>query len=64
MKLADLLPGAHIAPEHRNQAILGLAADSRAVRPGFAFFAVPGSKADGARLRPAGPRQRRGRDRR
>ena len=27
--------------------VTGLTADSRAVRPGFAFFAVPGTKADG-----------------
>ncbi len=47
MTLAELLPGAHIAPEHRDRAILGITADSRSVRPGFAFFAVPGSRADG-----------------
>ena len=47
MTLAELLPGAHTAPEHRDRAILGLASDSRAVEPGFAFFAVPGTKADG-----------------
>ena len=47
MTLAELLPGAHIAPDHRDCAIRGLAADSRAVKPGFAFFAVPGSRADG-----------------
>ena len=50
MTLADLLPGAHVAPEHRDREILGLAADSRAVQPGFAFFAIPGQTTDGARF--------------
>ena len=47
MRLADLLPDAHMAPEHRDRDILGLSVDSRAVRSGFAFFAMPGHKADG-----------------
>ncbi len=47
MILADLLPDAHLAPEDRTCEIAGLTADSRAVQPGFAFFAIPGSKADG-----------------
>ncbi len=52
MKLGDLLPDAHVAPEHRDRDILGLTADSRGVRPGYAFFAVPGSKRDGASFVP------------
>ncbi|HEX4765744.1 MAG TPA: UDP-N-acetylmuramoyl-L-alanyl-D-glutamate--2,6-diaminopimelate ligase [Lichenihabitans sp.] len=52
MKLGDLLPDAHVAPEHRDRDVLGLTADSRGVRPGYAFFAVPGSKRDGASFVP------------
>ena len=44
MRLADLLPDAHVAPEHRDRDILGLSADGRAVRSGFAFFAMPGHR--------------------
>ena len=46
--LGDLLPelSAEIA-------VTGLTADSRAVRPGFVFFAVPGTKADGLAFAPA-----------
>ncbi|MBV9076266.1 MAG: UDP-N-acetylmuramoyl-L-alanyl-D-glutamate--2,6-diaminopimelate ligase [Methylobacteriaceae bacterium] len=39
--LSDLFPGAPPRP------VAGLAVDSRAVRPGFAFVAVPGSRAHG-----------------
>jgi len=48
MKLRDLLP-----PDARYEArlgaleIAGITADSRAVKPGFLFVAVPGTKADG-----------------
>jgi UDP-N-acetylmuramoyl-L-alanyl-D-glutamate--2,6-diaminopimelate ligase len=41
--LCDLLPGA----TDDTRAIAGVALDSRAVRPGFAFFALAGAKADG-----------------
>ena len=47
MRLGDLLPGAALAPAESDAEITGLAADSRAVRPGFAFFAVPGQRGDG-----------------
>lgn len=43
MRLCDLLPG--VTQDAR--AIEGVALDSRAVAPGFAFFAVAGAKADG-----------------
>ncbi len=52
MMLADLLPGAHLVPEHRTCEVAGLSADSRGVKPGFAFFAIPGNKADGAAFVP------------
>jgi UDP-N-acetylmuramoyl-L-alanyl-D-glutamate--2,6-diaminopimelate ligase len=41
--LCDLLPGA----TDDTRAIAGVALDSRAVGPGFAFFALAGAKADG-----------------
>ena len=40
MTLGDLLPGLPLDPRHRGVAVAGLTADSRGVRPGFAFFAV------------------------
>ncbi len=43
MRLCDLLPGA----TDDTRAIAGVALDSRAVAPGFAFFALPGAKIDG-----------------
>jgi len=43
VRLCDLLPGA----TDDTRAIAGVALDSRAVRPGFAFFALAGAKADG-----------------
>ncbi len=47
MTLGELVPGAVLAPEHRGVAVSGLTSDSREVRPGFAFFAVPGTAGDG-----------------
>ncbi len=43
--LADLMPAAGLAEPGRE--ITGLSADSRKIAPGDAFFALPGSKADG-----------------
>src|ERR1700693_397671 len=48
MKLRDLLTeDARCEARFDALAIDGLAADSRAVKPGFLFVAVPGTKADG-----------------
>ena len=47
MILADLLPGAVLDARHRGVAVGGITTDSRAVQPGFVFFAVPGTQADG-----------------
>ncbi len=44
MRLSDLTQGAIAAPDID---ITGLASDSRAVRPGYLFAALPGAKADG-----------------
>ena len=46
MRLRDLLPAAPAAAELMLD-VSGITADSREVAPGFAFFAVPGTKADG-----------------
>jgi hypothetical protein len=48
MMLRDLLTDdARFDPRFGALAIGGVAADSRAIRPGFLFAAVPGTKADG-----------------
>ncbi len=48
MNLCDLLPpGADMDARFDALAIAGITADSRAVKPGFLFAAVPGTKADG-----------------
>ncbi len=51
MRLGDLLP-ANTTPGEAERPVSGLTADSRRVAPGFAFFAVPGTKADGASFIP------------
>ncbi len=48
MRLGDLLPEAGLAEALAAREIAGLSADSRTVGANFAFFALPGSKADGA----------------
>ncbi len=45
--LADLFADQALAPEAGACSVAGLSADSRAIKPGFVFFAVPGTKADG-----------------
>jgi UDP-N-acetylmuramoyl-L-alanyl-D-glutamate--2,6-diaminopimelate ligase len=51
MKLRDLFSDdALIEPRAEAAEVSGLAADSRAVRPGEVFFALAGSKTDGARF--------------
>ena len=48
MNLRDLLPpGAEMDTRFDALPIVGITADSRAVKPGFLFAAVPGTKADG-----------------
>ncbi len=48
MKLADLpLEGARYEPHFAGLELAGLAADSRKVKPGELFVAVPGTKSDG-----------------
>ncbi len=48
MKLADLaLPDIHFDPRFASVEVSGIASDSRKVKPGFLFVAVPGTKADG-----------------
>ena len=48
MKLADLpFEGARFDPRFAGLALTGIAADSRKVKPGDVFVAVPGTKADG-----------------
>ena len=44
MRLTDIFP---LDPNLRDAEVSGVTADSRAVKPGFVFFAVPGVKADG-----------------
>jgi len=52
-RLASLLSNeVEVSPEHGNVWIQALTADSRAVRPGMLFAALPGTKSDGARFIP------------
>ena len=51
MKLRDLFSDdATVEPQAEAAVVSGLAVDSRAVKPGDLFFAVAGSKTDGARF--------------
>src|ERR1700692_1203789 len=51
MRLRDLFSDdAKIDPEAEAAVVTGLAVDSRAVKPGDLFFALAGSKTDGARF--------------
>ena len=50
MKLRDLLAGAAIDPGFAAIEATGVTADSRKVKPGFLFVAIPGNKADGAQF--------------
>ena len=47
MRLADLLLWAALPPPLAAREAAGLGADSRATAPGFVFFAIPGTRADG-----------------
>ena len=51
MKLADLpLEGARFDPRFAGLSLAGISADSRKVKPGDLFVAVPGTKSDGLSL--------------
>ena len=51
MRLRDLFSDdATIDPQAEAAVVTGLAVDSRAVKPGDLFFALAGSKTDGARF--------------
>lgn len=51
MKLGDLFSGnAVVDAQHAAVAVTGLAVDSRSVKPGDVFFALAGTKTDGARF--------------
>jgi UDP-N-acetylmuramoyl-L-alanyl-D-glutamate--2,6-diaminopimelate ligase len=47
MRLQDLLPGQTPPESLRDLDIAGLSADSREIKDGFAFFAIPGHAGDG-----------------
>jgi UDP-N-acetylmuramoyl-L-alanyl-D-glutamate--2,6-diaminopimelate ligase len=54
MKLREILPtGAEFDARHADLDIGGVTADSRTVKPGSLFFAIPGTKADGLGFVPA-----------
>jgi UDP-N-acetylmuramoyl-L-alanyl-D-glutamate--2,6-diaminopimelate ligase len=53
MILRELFPDAAFEQRHAERAITGVAVDSRKVKPGDAFVAVPGTKADGLSFVPA-----------
>jgi UDP-N-acetylmuramoyl-L-alanyl-D-glutamate--2,6-diaminopimelate ligase len=53
MILRELFPDAAFDERHGDRAIAGVAVDSRKVKPGDAFVAVPGTKADGLAYVPA-----------
>ena len=50
--LQDLFPDVTLAADAGARAVAGLSADSRDIKPGFVFFAVPGTKADGLAFAP------------
>ncbi len=53
MTLGQLIAGeAQLPPGAESLTVLGLTADSRAVKPGFVFAALPGSSVDGASFIP------------
>ena len=45
--LRELIPDADAPADVAMREVAGLTADSRAVKPGFVFFAMPGARADG-----------------
>jgi UDP-N-acetylmuramoyl-L-alanyl-D-glutamate--2,6-diaminopimelate ligase len=53
MNLRELFPDAAFEERHGDLMVGGIAVDSRKVKPGDAFVAVPGTKADGLQFVPA-----------
>jgi UDP-N-acetylmuramoyl-L-alanyl-D-glutamate--2,6-diaminopimelate ligase len=53
ISLRELLQEARLPDSAGLREVAGLTADSRAVKPGFVFFAVPGTHVDGLRFAPA-----------
>jgi len=47
LSLRELIPDADAPVDVAMREVAGLTADSRAVKPGFVFFAMPGARADG-----------------
>ncbi|NDA48366.1 MAG: UDP-N-acetylmuramoyl-L-alanyl-D-glutamate--2,6-diaminopimelate ligase, partial [Alphaproteobacteria bacterium] len=47
MLLRDLLPTHRLDAQLGEHSVLGLSADSRKIKAGFVFFAIPGTKVDG-----------------
>ncbi|WP_454813385.1 UDP-N-acetylmuramoyl-L-alanyl-D-glutamate--2,6-diaminopimelate ligase [Labrys neptuniae] len=47
-RLADIVSEGSLAADARALEVAGVTADSRAVKPGFVFVAIPGTKSDGA----------------
>ncbi len=47
ISLAELLPDIAMATSASGCRVAGLTADSRKIKPGYVFFAIPGTKADG-----------------
>lgn len=47
-RLADIVSEGSLAADARALEVTGVTADSRAVKPGFVFVAIPGTKSDGA----------------
>jgi UDP-N-acetylmuramoyl-L-alanyl-D-glutamate--2,6-diaminopimelate ligase len=45
--LVDIAPKGTLAPGFAGVAVAGITADSRQVKPGFVFIAIPGTKGDG-----------------
>ncbi|MDE2578419.1 MAG: UDP-N-acetylmuramoyl-L-alanyl-D-glutamate--2,6-diaminopimelate ligase [Hyphomicrobiales bacterium] len=52
MRLGEIFPDARLAPADAAREIASLCSDSRKVRAGALFFAVPGTHADGLRFAP------------
>ena len=53
MRLGDLMRGWNGGEEAASLDITGITADSRAVRPGMVFAALPGARSDGPGGRPS-----------